>query len=297
MIVSLRREYANLVTSGGQLILLLIGFKLDAPPAWAACLALTAGVSLVAWVSATKRRRAIDDTPTSKVASAAQGYVELKGRGKPLGGLPLLSPLTGLPCLWYRYRIERRSNDKWVYEGGGESDASFILDDGSGQCIVDPEGGEVLVTRRDQWVKDGKRYTQWLLIDRDPIYALGQFITKGSVDLQLDFAQDLKALLAEWKKDTKSLLARFDFNRDGELDLREWELARQQAKREVAAQHRQQHAHPEISIVRLPDDGRMYLISDLDPAKLARRYRLWSWAHLVIFFATLGGFAHVLRGL
>lgn len=297
MIVSLRREYTNLVTSGGQLILLLIGFKLDAPPAWAACLALTAVISLFAWMSATKRRRAIDDTPTSRVASAAQGYVELKGKGKPLGGLPLLSPLTGLPCLWYRYRIERRSNDKWVYEGGGESETSFILDDGSGQCLVDPEGAEVLVTRHDRWVKDNRRYTQWLLIERDPIYALGQFVTKGSVDLQLHFAEDLKALLAEWKKDAKHLLVRFDFNKDGELDLKEWELARQQAKREVAAHHREQLCHAEVSIVRLPDDGRMYLISDLDPVRLARRYRFWSWTHLTIFFATLGGFAYFMRGV
>lgn len=296
MIVSLRREYANLVTSGGQLLLLLIGFHLDTPVGWTICLALTALVSLVAWTSATRRRRAIDDTPTSKVASASQGYVELKGKGKPLGGMPLLSPLTGLPCLWYRYRIERRSNDKWVYEGDGESDSSFILDDGTGQCLIDPEGAEILANRNDRWVKDNRRYTQWLLIERDPIYALGQFVTKGSVDLRLDFAEDLKTLLAEWKKDTKTLLARFDANKDGELDMKEWELARQQAKREITAQHREQHAHAEVSIVRRPDDGRMFLISDLDPARLARRYRVWSWAHLTIFFATLGGFAYFVRG-
>jgi hypothetical protein len=295
MIVSLRREYANLVTSGGQLLLLLVGFHLDSPVGWTACLALTALVSLIAWTSATRRRRAIDDTPTSKVASAAQGYVELKGKGKPLGGMPLLSPLTGLPCLWYRYRIERRSNDKWVYEGGGESDSSFILDDGTGQCLIDPEGAEILATRNDRWVKNNRRYTQWLLIERDPIYALGQFVTKGSVDLRFDFADDLKALLAEWKKDTKSLLARFDMNKDGEVDMKEWELARQQAKRDVAAQHREQHAHAEVSIVHRPHDGRMFLISDLDPSRLARRYRLWSWAHLSIFFATIGGLAHFVR--
>ena len=40
-------------------------------------------------------------------------------------------------------------------------------------------------------------------------------------------------------------------------------------------------------VLHLPQDGRHYLISDLDPAGLARRYRWWSWFHLAIFFAAL----------
>jgi hypothetical protein len=252
-------------------------------------------VGLFAWASAFRRHRAIADTPSSKVASAAQGYVELQGRGRPLGGLPVLSPLTALPCLWYRFRIERRQDDKWVYEGGGESNASFILDDGTGQCVIDPEGAEIFVTRRDRWTKGERRYTQWLLIERDPVYALGNLLTLGSVDLQLDARQDLKVLLADWKKDSKSLLARFDLNGDGELDLGEWELARRQAKREIGAQHRELRTQAEVSVMRRPDDGRMYLISDLDPVKLARRYQLWSWAHLTMLFVGLGVAAHAWR--
>lgn len=57
------------------------------------------------WLSSLRRARAILDTPTSRIGSAAQGIVELVGKGRPLPGAPLLSPMTHLPCLWYRYSL------------------------------------------------------------------------------------------------------------------------------------------------------------------------------------------------
>ena len=91
------------------------------------------------------------------------------------------------------------------------------------------------------------------------------------------------------------LRARFDADRDGEIDAREWDEARREARREVEAQHRELRNQPEISLVRRPDDGRLYLISDLDSARLARRWRRWSWLQLGLFFVLLGGFAYALR--
>ncbi|MFZ5510239.1 MAG: hypothetical protein ACOZCP_09305 [Pseudomonadota bacterium] len=296
MLVRLRREYAHLVTSGSQLVLLMIGAQGESALGWAVSLALIGVISLFAWHSTLRRTRAIDDTPTSRVASAAQGYVELHGVGFALDGLALVSPLTGLPCLWYRYRVERRQDNKWVTEETAESDASFLLDDGSGRCLVDPEGAEILVRNKDTWHQGERRYTQWLLLAGDPIYALGQFDTRGTVDLQLDAKEDMKALLAEWKKKPQELRARFDVNGDGQLDLREWELARAQARREVAAAHREAHRHAELhTLGRPPGGGRLYLISNLDPNRLARRYRLWSGFHLAVFFGALAGFGWTLQ--
>jgi hypothetical protein len=288
MLVSLRREYGNLVTSGGQLALLLIGAQTESAFGMFICVALMVPLSLFAWTSAYRRSRAVTDTPTSRIASAAQGYVELVGAGKPLAGAPLMSPLSHLPCLWFRYTVERRDSDnKWVTEDKGESDASFLLDDGSGECVVDPEGAEMLVTRRDSWIQGDRRYTEWLLIEREKIYVIGQFATRGSVDLALDSAEDVKQLLAEWKNRPAELLQRFDLDKNGQLDLKEWELARAQAKREVAASHRELRASAELHVMNLPDDGRLYLISDLDPDSLASKYRGWSWFHIAIFFAAL----------
>ncbi len=288
MLVSLRRGYGNLVTSGGQLILLIIGFQTESRVGMFACVALMVPLSLFAWTSAWRRARAVADTPTSKVTSAAQGYVELIGSGRPLAGAPLISPVSQLPCLWYRYKVERKTSDnKWVLEDKGESDASFILDDSTGECIVDPEGAEMLVTKKDSWTQGKRRYTQWLLIEHQTLYALGQFATRGSVDLDMNVAEDVKLLLSEWKTRTGELLARFDLDRNGQIDLREWELARAQARREVIANHRELRTSAELHVMHLPGDGRLYLISDMNPDSLTSKYRLWSWFHITIFFGAL----------
>lgn len=288
MLVRLRQGYGNLVTSGGQLILLLIGFKTESSLGMFVCVALMVPLSLIAWTSAWRRARAVADTPTSRVASAAQGYTELIGSGKPLAGAPLMSPLSHVPCLWFRYTVERKDNEnKWVQEDKGESDASFILDDDSGECVVDPEGAEMLMTKKDSWIQGDRRYTEWLLIERQKVYALGQFATRGSVDLDLNLVEDVKLLLAEWKTRTAELLERFDLDKNGQLDLKEWELARAQAKREIAANHRELRASSELHVMHLPEDGRLYLISDMEPESLASKYRWWSWFHIAIFFAAL----------
>lgn len=287
MLVRLRREYANLVTSASQLILLLVGFQLGSRQAWLACLTLMAALSLITWMSALRRHRAMVHTPTSKVASAAQGYVELVGRGKALEGLPVLSPINGLPCLWYRCVIERRHNDKWVKESDTMSDASFILHDATGQCLIDPDGAEMLLRGRERWTNGDYRYTQWMLVENDPLYALGSFDTKGSVDLQGDVNEDTKALISEWKSRPHELLRRFDLDGNGEIDLREWSLARAQARREVMAARRDTARHAELHTLSRPVDGRLYLISNIEPSKLERRYRAWSAFHLSVFFGSL----------
>lgn len=288
MLVSLRRGYGDLVTSGGQIILLIIGLQTESRIGMLVCVALMAPLGLFAWISAWRRARAVDDTPTSRVASAAQGYAELIGVGKPLGGLPVISPANHLPCLWYRYRIEYRdSENKWKLESQGESDSSFIIDDGSGECLVDPDGAEMLVSKKDQWTQGERRFTQWLFIERQKIYVLGQFTTRGSAALELNAAEDVKHLLAEWKTRPDELRQRFDLNQDGQLDLKEWGLARLQAKREVAASHRALFNASELHVIQRPQDGRFYLISDIDPGKLARKYRWWSWFHIVLFFGAL----------
>ena len=295
MLVTLRRGYAHLVTSGAQLLLLFIAVKLESRNGWLACLSIMAAISILAWLSALNRLRAIRDTPTSKIASAAQGYVELTGRGHPFGD-PLISKLRLLPCLWYRYQIEQReSENKWKVMDSGESGDSFMLRDNTGECVVDPEQAEILTRHRNQWYQGDYRYTEWKLIAQDRLYVIGQFRTQGGSTMGFDTRAELNALLAEWKKDMPALHARFDLDDNGALDMQEWMLARSAASREVAKMRREAHAQPDIHIIGQPRDGRLFLVSNLTPEKLSRRFLFWSWAHLVIFFAALGGIGWVLQ--
>jgi len=295
MLVRLRREYAQLVTSGAQLVLLFIGFKLESYNGWLACLAIMAAISMLAWQSALRRLRAIRDTPTSKVASAAQGYVELIGSGHPFTE-PLISQLRHQPCLWYRYKVERRgSKNKWHVVDSGESEDSFILRDESGECLIDPDQAEIMTSHHNQWVDGNLRYTEWRLAQRDDIYVIGELHTQGGSNLEFNTRAEIIALLAEWKKNMPDLHAKFDLDNNGELDMKEWMLARSAAKREVAKKMREAQAQPDIHIISQPRNGNLFLVSNLPQEKLSRRYLLWSWAHLVIFFGALGGIGWLLQ--
>lgn len=288
--------FGRFVVSGGQLVLLFVGFQIDHPLGWFGIAIAIAALSVFGWLGSLRRWRSIKDTPTSMVASAAQGYVELIGRGKALAGLPLVSPLNGLPCLWYRYTVEEKGSDgKWTQQRSETSQLSFLIRDASGECLVDPEGAEVLAIRKDSWEVGDERYTQWLLLEHEKIYVLGQFTTHSSLVLALDRNLDISTLLADWKKDHPQLLKRFDLDGNGELSLREWELARSAARREVEANHREIRSAPDVHVMHYPADGRLYLISNMAPEKLARRYQWWAWAHLLVFFGGLAGASHTFR--
>lgn len=294
MLASLRREYGHLVTSGAQLILLLLAFQFHTRTGWLVSLGLMACISLFAWMSALRRLRLVRDTPTSRIASAAQGYAEVIGRGKPLPDKPVLSRLTGLPCLWYRYKIESKQGDKWRTEDTGESEEPFLLTDDSGQCVVDPSGAEILTSHQDTWYEADYRYTEWTLLHAEQIYTLGQFRTFGGGSVVADQNEEVRNILAEWKQNMPELRKRFDLDNDGQLDMQEWMLARQAAKREAEKRIKAERAQPDVNYMVQPQDGRLFLISNLPQEKLERRYWFWVWAHLAIFFGALGGLAWML---
>ena len=296
MKLNFRREYGQLVTSGAQLLLLFVGVRLESRQGWIVCVALIAALSVVGWVAALNRRRAIADTPTSRIGSAAQGYVELCGRGKALDFPPLLSHLTALPCLWYRYQVEEeKSAGKWQVVSRGESEVAFIIDDGSGRCVVDVENAEIVTRHKETWTRDGRRNTEWKLLIDDAVYALGDFKTLGGNTLELDANADIGDLLGEWKKTPRQLLKRFDLDADGSIDMKEWMLARQAARREVAKAHREARDAADVHTLRCPTNGALYLLSNLDPKKLARRYLWWSLFHITVFFSALAALPAIIQ--
>ena len=155
---SFQKASGQVVTSGAQVVLLFVGLQIQSRTGWIGTLIMVAIISLLAWVSAINRRRAITDTPISHIGSAAQGYVELSGTGRPLDESPLRSELTGLPCLGYRFHVEERtSNNKWNSVERGESEVSFLIEDGSGRCVVDVEDAEILTHHKKSWTQGNYR--------------------------------------------------------------------------------------------------------------------------------------------
>lgn len=273
---------------------------------WTTLGLIAAIASFITAFAALHRARLIENTPTSRIRSAAQGYVELEGDARWLPGPQIRSPLSGEPCCWWRYRIEQRQTHTWYGRrttrwrtiASGVSDELFLLTDATGECIVDPHGARVHPSVRRTWrgptPRPGRRpdgpswlqfgdyrYHEELLQVGDPVYALGWFHTPSTYE-SLDETSALIERLQQYKRDRNMLLARFDADGNGYIDAQEWEQARRAALKEVRAERLQRALDPDLHVLCRPPDRRPYLLSTLTQAALARRYRA-GFAILFVF--------------
>lgn len=275
---------------------------------WTGMCALLAVAAAYLLLRGVKRVRLIEDTPTSRIRSAAQGYVELVGTVDVMDGPAIVAPLTRTPCAWYRYRVERRTRvgdgrrSRWTTVESGVSRDLFLLRDETGQCVVDPDGAEVhTLTRlswygaaprplgpppaRRRWYHGGDyRYTEQRLHPGDPLYAIGWFRTEGRQGGE-SLREETAALLRAWKRDPARHLRPYDRNGDGEIDLREWEDVRRAAERQALRQRAESARDPDIHLLARPADGRPYLLSTRSEHELTRRYR---YRTVAAFIALLG---------
>ena len=288
------------LTGGLHFIILVIAGQAESAEVWPFALLAMSVVSFFAWLGNFRRYRQIHDLPTSKVATAAQGYVELLGVGRLIAGSTVTCPISQRACCWYRYTVEEEQNDnKWKTVDEGHSVDHFLLVDDSGACVVSPDGAEVIAGHKKSWREGRMRYSEWLMLPDSTLYAIGEFVThSGNTPSAAEEREDVSALITEWKNDKQQLLQRFDLDKDGSISLKEWELARMQAIREVRKNRLEQLGnHVEgVHLLRKPRDNRLFLLANEMPDALGRRYRWWAWAHLSAFIG-LGIWGLVLLGV
>jgi len=250
------------------------------------------------------RYHIIEGTPTSKVRSAAQGYVELDGIGYLLPGTPIVAPLSGITCTWYSYKVEEKTEsgsdhrERWRTLRQESSDDLFLLKDDTGECVIDPEGAEVTPAISEVWYGDvpmwngtllrrssGRyRYTEKRMHPGDALYAIGQFRTVGGSQELPNTHEEVRELLAEWKRDQVALHARFDRNHDGVLSVDEWEEVRKAAWKDVLAAQAQRARGPVHHLMTRPDDGRRpFILSVLPQELLITRYRRYAVLAALVF--------------
>ncbi len=238
------------------------------------------------------QQRLLEDMPLARIRSAPQGYVKLSGHAKPLHGKPLRAPLSGRPCVWWKYAVgegDEGPAERWCPDAWDTSTEPFLLADQADHCLVDPQGADVEPSDRRVWYGESPRmptfsifgftplgsgrvhrYTESVILADAQLSVLGELRTdSGSVANSLD--DEAAAMLSDWKKDQRRLLARFDRNHDGRIDQTEWEQARIAARAEVQRQQLQVPPEAPVNIMRRPTEGRPYLIAALPSAQLARK--------------------------
>jgi len=124
--------------------------------------AVLAVVSLALAFRAGRRRRLIDNLPTSKTSGVFIGFVELKGKAE--SAQPLTSYLAGQPCVHYAWTVEEhwsrtvtttetdskgntrtvtRHESGWTRVDGGGETIPFYLQDDCGVILIRPGGAKI----------------------------------------------------------------------------------------------------------------------------------------------------------
>lgn len=285
--------------------------RAGAPEFWL-CTVLALSVALAASWGAfvfLNRKRVIEDTPTALIRSASQGYIELQGHAELMDGDEIQAPLSMRRCVWYRYKVEKREThhrngrreSRWETIEQGVSDDLFYLVDATGRCAVDPDGAAITPANINVWYgtsripgryheSDGVwwaralgrlgqpfRYTERRIEPGDEIYALGNFTTHGGAATPFDGSGAVGEKMREWKQDQAFMLKHFDSDGDGQIDLKEWDAARDRAAQEVAAERDQVGEPPPVDVLaRSGDRRRPFVIHAGTEEQIIARCRLFS---------------------
>lgn len=237
-------------------------------------------------------KRRIEDTPTSRVRSIAMGLVEVHGRVQRQ--YALVAPMTQVACAWYRLRKYRKdSRDKWkLVKDQDSSHVPFLVDDGSGQVLVDPRGASIKASVRqtgypgqaspltfttvgsdfgkdEKWVED-------LIYEGSSLYVLG-FAQPRREGGGLSLAERTLARLRQLKLDPQAM-RRYDTDGDGRLDEGEWAAARADVEQATLGEHlaerrerKRQEEH--VVIARPPQPSLPFIIADVvSEVQLAEKY-------------------------
>lgn len=280
---------------------------------WAAAGIAAVLVGALSWqaLRSLHRKRMMENMPTSLLRSAAQGYVKLQGVAQLLDGDPIVAGLTGQQCVWFRYRVEQRESrtngrgqgeTRWRTVDAATSEHLFALTDDTGSCVVDPDGANVTPSDRNCWYGQTRlpprvsgeagwrawagrlglggsyRYTEERIRVGAPLVALGEFRSHAGVIPTEVSSAELTALLREWKADSHALKARFDHDRNGEIDAAEWETARRAAQSELARATPRADLPPAVDTLRDTGDARHpFLLAADTETRMRRRAQRDLW--------------------
>jgi len=257
-------------------------------------------------------KRHIDNTPTSKIRSLALGMVEIHGRAERI--YALVSPISGLPCVYYRIRkykrkhlrssrhmLSERGSNQWTLVSVTSSNTvPFIVHDDTGAVQIDPARADIRprTTHTGTGARarlpfgvngrqnENERWEEDLILVGSPIYILGFACTQRKTPTQTEI---LRQALKNLKQDPAQL-QQYDLNGDGHIDNSEWDLARRATENQILMRQLSldQESNSRICISRPPTGNYPFLIAETESElHLTRKLMYYSGLFLVVGLALL----------
>lgn len=162
-------------------------------------------ISLLMSFSSFKRKRLIQNIPTSKIRAIAMGLVEIFGEAVQSQTL-FKCPFSGKDAVYYNYTVEelkqRGKHSEWVAIFSKQENAPFFVQDDTGKVLVDPKDAEISISpdfnletgglfgkalpeKLEQFLKENNvayktflgnkrlKFTEYSIAPKDKVYVLG----------------------------------------------------------------------------------------------------------------------------
>ena len=238
-----------------------------------------------------RRKRLIENIPTSTIRGAAMGLVELTGKAR--SDYPLKSPFEQVSCVLYKYKIEKHvstgKNSRWITIAKGNSqNAPFYLEDDTGKVMILPRGAELFIPvsyhfktgwgssipgaiesfmlnhairYKTLFGNHTLRFREWRIKLGEPTYVLGT--AKQTKNIYEEKRRSLQKRLDEIKNNPKKM-AEIDLNRDGKISDEEWQIAVDKAEQEIIEGQLQQSStkNEEGVVITQGETEKMFMISN-----------------------------------
>ena len=260
--------------------------------------------------SAFRRYRFVDGTATSKIRSAAQGHVELKGLGEWMPNDTIRSPFSNRACVWYHCTLDKKSRrgkrSSWSNISDERSGQLFHLIDETGVCIIDPDDAHVVpgseitwyghsqearrqAPKKTSWLSVGfgnYRFRERLLMTASPLYALGWFSTVRHDPSEESISKRVKDRVQGWKLQPERYLRDYDLNGNGKIQESKWQLihsvARKQVLAEISSEMNEQH------VLSRPEDKRQpFILSATEEEQLVSEKKRKAYLSTALAFMSL----------
>ncbi|MEK7880819.1 MAG: hypothetical protein AAB210_02855 [Deltaproteobacteria bacterium] len=237
-----------------------------------------------------RRKRIIENCPTSKIGTMPMGEVEIRGAARQKYFLK--SPFSRIDCVRYSYAVYgiRKTSDgeRDVLKGLGDSgDVPFLIEDETGRTLVNPSGAILTAGEKNSFTFRAEEfnmpYLGVLTVDNTkvietvipigrPLYVMGfaKRLTLSADEKKKGFLSRLMAL-----KSNPSALKKYDANGDGRISAEEWDDARRSVEEEQTTEATEAVPKDDIAVGEHPSGGLFYISDSSEEVMLSSmRWRI-----------------------